>query len=211
MTGGTRLLLIGPPGAGKGTQAARLSEALGVPAISTGDIFRHNVKTETELGLKAKAFMDAGDNVPDSLTNDLITDRLENEDCSGGFLLDGYPRTTDQVRHLDEFLADHGTSLDVVVQLIADADVVVERLRKRAIEQGRSDDDESVVRHRLEVYGQQTAPLIDLYEGRGLVVAIDGLGEISEVTNRIIGKLQERGISVSYPRNKGLVPAHKRV
>ena len=197
MTGGTRLLLIGPPGAGKGTQAARLSEALGVPAISTGDIFRHNVKTETELGLKAKAFMDAGDNVPDSLTNDLITDRLENEDCSGGFLLDGYPRTTDQVRHLDEFLADHGTSLDVVVQLIADADVVVERLRKRAIEQGRSDDDESVVRHRLEVYGQQTAPLIDLYEGRGLVVAIDGLGEISEVANRIMERLQERGISVS--------------
>ena len=197
MTGGTRLLLIGPPGAGKGTQAARLSEALGVPAISTGDIFRHNVKTETELGLKAKAFMDAGDNVPDSLTNDLITDRLENEDCSGGFLLDGYPRTTDQVRHLDEFLADHGTWLDVVVQLIADADVVVERLRKRAIEQGRSDDDESVVRHRLEVYGQQTAPLIDLYEGRGLVVAIDGLGEISEVTNRIMERLQERGISVS--------------
>ena len=197
MTGGTRLLLIGPPGAGKGTQAARLSEALGVPAISTGDIFRHNVKTETELGLKAKAFMDAGDNVPDSLTNDLITDRLENEDCSGGFRLDGYPRTTDQVRHLDEFLADHGTSLDVVVQLIADADVVVERLRKRAIEQGRSDDDESVVRHRLEVYGQQTAPLIDLYEGRGLVVAIDGLGEISEVANRIMERLQERGISVS--------------
>lgn len=197
MTGGTRLLLIGPPGAGKGTQAARLSEALGVPAISTGDIFRHNVKNETELGLKAKAFMDAGDNVPDSLTNDLITDRLENEDCRGGFLLDGYPRTTDQVRHLDGFLADHGTSLDVVVQLIADADVVVERLRKRAIEQGRSDDDESVVRHRLEVYGQQTAPLIDLYEGRGLVVAIDGLGEISEVTNRIMDKLQERGISVS--------------
>ena len=197
MTGGTRLLLIGPPGAGKGTQAAQLSEALGVPAISTGDIFRHNVKTETELGLKAKAFMDAGDNVPDSLTNDLITDRLENEDCRGGFLLDGYPRTTDQVRHLDEFLADHGTSLDVVVQLIADADVVVERLRKRAVEQGRSDDDESVVRHRLEVYGQQTAPLIDLYEGRGLVVAIDGLGEISDVTNRIMDKLRERGISVS--------------
>jgi adenylate kinase len=197
VTGGTRLLLIGPPGAGKGTQAARLSEALGVPAISTGDIFRHNVKNETELGLKAKAFMDAGDNVPDSLTNDLITDRLEDEDCRGGFLLDGYPRTTDQVRHLDEFLADHGTSLDVVVQLIADADVVVERLRKRAVEQGRSDDDESVVRHRLEVYSQQTAPLIDLYEGRGLVVAIDGLGEISEVTNRIMEKLQERGISVS--------------
>ena len=197
MTGGTRLLLIGPPGAGKGTQAARLSDALDVPAISTGDIFRHNVKNETPLGLQAKAFMDAGDNVPDSLTNDLITDRLEQSDCQDGFLLDGYPRTTDQVRHLDGFLADHGTSLDVVVQLIADADVVVERLRKRAVEQGRSDDDEAVVRHRLGVYEQQTAPLIDLYSERGLVAAIDGLGEISEVTGRIMAELQERGISAS--------------
>ena len=195
MTSGTRLLLIGPPGAGKGTQAAKLSEALDIPAISTGDIFRHNVKNETPLGLKAKAYMDAGDNVPDSLTNDLITDRLEQDDCSGGFLLDGYPRTTDQVRHLDGFLAEHGTALNVVVQLIADADVVVERLRKRALDQGRSDDDESVVRHRLEVYGEQTAPLIDVYGSRGLVVAIDGLGEISEVTGRIMEKLAERGIS----------------
>ena len=197
MTSGTRLLLIGPPGAGKGTQAAQLSEALGVPAISTGDIFRYNVKNETPLGLKAKAFMDAGDNVPDSLTNDLINDRLEHDDCAGGFLLDGYPRTTDQVRHLDGFLADHGTSLDVVVQLVADADVVVERLRKRALDQGRSDDDESVVRHRLEVYEEQTAPLIDVYGNRGLVVAIDGIGEISEVTGRIMNKLAERGISGS--------------
>ena len=197
MTSGTRLLLIGPPGAGKGTQAARLSEALGVPAISTGDIFRHNVKNETPLGLKAKAFMDAGDNVPDSLTNDLITDRLEQPDCSGGFLLDGYPRTTDQVRHLDGFLAQHGTSLDAVVQLIADVDVVVERLRKRAVEQGRSDDDESVVRHRLEVFGEQTAPLIDVYGSRGLVLAIDGLGEISEVTGRIMDELDTRGVSAS--------------
>ena len=197
MTSGTRLLLIGPPGAGKGTQAAKLSEALDIPAISTGDIFRHNVKNETPLGLKAKAYMDAGDNVPDSLTNDLITDRLEQDDCSGGFLLDGYPRTTDQVRHLDGFLAEHGSALDVVVQLIADADVVVERLRKRAMDQGRSDDDELVVRHRLEVYGEQTAPLIDVYGSRGLVVAIDGLGEISEVTGRIMDKLSERGISGS--------------
>ena len=197
MTSGTRLLLIGPPGAGKGTQAEQLSEPLGVPAISTGDIFRHNVKNETPLGLKAKAFMDAGDNVPDSLTNDLINDRLEHADCADGFLLDGYPRTTDQVRHLDGFLADHGTSLDVVVQLVADADVVVERLRKRALDQGRSDDDESVVRHRLEVYEEQTAPLIDVYGSRGLVVAIDGIGEISEVTGRIMDKLAERGISGS--------------
>jgi adenylate kinase len=194
VTRGTRLLLIGPPGAGKGTQAAQLSQAFAIPAISTGDIFRHNVKNETPLGLKAKAFMDAGDNVPDSLTNDLITDRLEQEDCSGGFLLDGYPRTTDQVRHLDGFLAEHGTSLDAVVQLIADADVVVERLRKRALEQGRSDDDESVVRHRLQVYEEQTAPLIDVYGSRGVVVAIDGLGEISEVTGRIMEKLAEQGV-----------------
>ena len=195
MSSSPRLLLIGPPGAGKGTQAAKLSEALGVPAISTGDIFRHNVKNETPLGLKAKAFMDAGDNVPDSLTNDLITDRLEQPDCAGGFLLDGYPRTVDQVRHLDDFLAEHHASLDVVVQLLADADVVVERLRKRALEQGRSDDDESVVRHRLDVYAQQTAPLIDIYVARGLVVAIDGLGEISDVTSRIMQGLSERGIS----------------
>ncbi len=117
MISGTRLLLIGPPGAGKGTQALELSRAFGIPAISTGDIFRHNVKNETPLGLQAKAFMDAGDNVPDSLTNDLITDRLADPDCGGGFLLDSYPRTPDQVRHLDDFLATHDTALDVLVPL----------------------------------------------------------------------------------------------
>ena len=195
MSSGTRLLLIGPPGAGKGTQAVELSSAFGIPAISTGDIFRHNVKNETELGLKAKAFMDAGDNVPDSLTNDLITDRLEDPDCAEGFLLDGYPRTPDQVRHLDDFLANHNAALDVVVQLVADPDVVVERLRLRAIDQGRSDDDESVVRHRLDVYQEQTAPLIDIFTARGAVVVIDGIGEISEVTGRIMSALAERGIT----------------
>lgn len=192
---GTRLLLIGPPGAGKGTQAVALSEAFGIPAISTGDIFRHNVKNETPLGVQAKAFMDAGNNVPDSLTNDLMTDRLAQEDCAPGFLLDGYPRTTDQVRHLDSFLAAHSVSLDAVVQLVAEPDVVVERLRKRAIEQGRSDDDESVVRHRLAVYQEQTAPLIDLFNERGQVVAIDGIGEISEVTDRIRSALLEYGVT----------------
>jgi adenylate kinase len=192
---GTRLLLIGPPGAGKGTQAVALSGAFGIPAISTGDIFRTNVKNETPLGMQAKAFMDAGNNVPDSLTNDLITDRLAQEDCAAGFLLDGYPRTTDQVRHLDSFLANHSVSLDAVVQLVAEPDVVVERLRKRAVEQGRSDDDESVVRHRLEVYQEQTAPLIDLFTDRGQVVAIDGIGEISEVTDRIMAALGDYGIT----------------
>ncbi|MDA7715755.1 adenylate kinase [Pontimonas sp.] len=197
MTSGTRLLLIGPPGAGKGTQALELSKAFGVPAISTGDIFRHNVKNETPLGLQAKAFMDAGDNVPDSLTNDLITDRLADPDCGGGFLLDGYPRTPDQVRHLDDFLATHDTALDVVVQLVADPDVVVERLRLRAIDQGRSDDDESVVRHRLQVYQEQTAPLIDIFTSRGLVAPIDGIGDITEVTHRIMAALTARRITPS--------------
>jgi adenylate kinase len=195
MAEGTRILLIGPPGAGKGTQAIELSSAFSIPAISTGDIFRENVRNETPLGLQAKSFMDAGNNVPDSLTNDLITDRLASPDCAGGFLLDGYPRTTDQVRHLDNFLADHHTKLDVVVQLVAEADIVVERLRKRALEQGRTDDDVAVVRHRLDVYAEQTAPLIDVYSARGLVAAIDGIGEIAEVTSRITDALQGRGIT----------------
>ena len=195
MAEGTRILLIGPPGAGKGTQAIELSSAFSIPAISTGDIFRENVRNETPLGLQAKSFMDAGNNVPDSLTNDLITDRLASPDCAGGFLLDGYPRTTDQVRHLDNFLADHHTKLDVVVQLVAEPDIVVERLRKRALEQGRTDDDEVVVRHRLDVYAEQTAPLIDVYSARGLVAAIDGIGEIAEVTSRITDALQGRGIT----------------
>lgn len=195
MAEGTRILLIGPPGAGKGTQALELSSAFSIPAISTGDIFRENVRNATPLGLQAKSFMDAGNNVPDSLTNDLITDRLASPDCVGGFLLDGYPRTTDQVRHLDDFLADHHTKLDVVVQLVAEPDIVVERLRKRAVEQGRTDDDEAVVRHRLDVYAEQTAPLIDVYSARGLVAAIDGIGDISEVTQRITDALHARGIA----------------
>jgi adenylate kinase len=191
-----RLLLIGPPGAGKGTQAVRLAETYGVPAISTGDIFRSNVKNETELGKKAKAFMDAGDNVPDSLTNALIRDRLAEADAEHGFLLDGYPRTTDQVRELDEYLSSHGQALDVVVELVADPDVVVERLRKRAVEQGRSDDDESVVRHRLEVYAEQTAPLIDVYDARGVLAKVDAIGAIDDVTARITAALTERGIAL---------------
>lgn len=190
----TRLLLIGPPGAGKGTQAMRLAEIYGIPAISTGDIFRSNVKNGTELGTKAKAFMDAGDNVPDSLTNELIRDRLEDADARDGFLLDGYPRTTDQVRELDAFLASHGAALDAVVELEADPEVVVGRLRKRALEQGRSDDTEAVVRHRLEVYSEQTAPLVSVYATRDLLVTIDALGEIDAVTERISEALVERGI-----------------
>ncbi len=192
---GVRLLLIGPPGAGKGTQAAILAQTFGIPAISTGDIFRENVRNETELGKRAKEFMDRGDNVPDSLTNELVEDRLGQADCVAGFLLDGFPRTAAQVDALNGMLAAQGTSLDAVVELVADVEVVVERLKKRAVEQGRTDDDESVVRHRLEVYREQTAPLIDLYGQSGLLVSVDGIGAIDEVTGRIMEKLSGRGIS----------------
>ena len=195
MSGGVRLLLIGPPGAGKGTQAAILAQTFNIPAISTGDIFRENVRNETELGKRAKEFMDRGDNVPDSLTNELVADRIGQADCAAGFLLDGFPRTTAQVDALNGMLAEQGTALDAVVELVADVEIVVERIKKRAIEQGRTDDDESVVRHRLEVYREQTAPLIDLYGQTGLLVSVDGIGAIDEVTVRIMDKLANRGIS----------------
>ena len=177
----TRLLLIGPPGAGKGTQAARLAEAFGIPAISTGDIFRENVKNETELGRQAKAFMDRGEYVPDSLTNALVRDRLSHEDAKNGFLLDGYPRTADQVVELDGILADQGNALDAVVLITADTDEVVRRLLNRALEQGRADDTEEVIRRRMEVYAEQTAPLIEVYSSRNLVREVDGLGAVAEI------------------------------
>lgn len=187
-----RLLLIGPPGAGKGTQAARLTTELGVPAISTGDIFRANVKNETELGLQAKRYMDAGEYVPDSLTNDLVRSRLSEADAAEGFLLDGYPRTEDQVNELDDILTAQGASLDAVVLIEADQEELVQRLHKRALEQGRSDDTEEVIRHRLEVYTEQTQPLIDIYRERGLLVTVDGLGAVDEVTRRILDGLAAR-------------------
>lgn len=190
----TRLLIIGPPGAGKGTQSAKLAEAFKIPAISTGDIFRENVKNETELGKQAKAFMDRGEYVPDSLTNDLVRDRLAWADAEAGFLLDGYPRTGDQVQELDRILADQGETLDAVVLLIADTDEVVRRLLNRAIEQGRTDDTEEVIRHRLDVYADQTAPLIEVFSNRQLVVEVDGLGAVEVVTARILEALASRGI-----------------
>jgi adenylate kinase len=190
-----RLLLIGPPGAGKGTQAAQLAQHFEIPAISTGDIFRENVRNETPLGLEAKAFMDRGEYVPDTLTNALVRDRLNQQDAIAGFLLDGFPRTIDQVTELDQILDEIGKKLDVVVQLTADGDELLRRLSGRAIEQGRSDDTPEVIRRRLNVYDEQTAPLIDVYASRGLVAKIDGLGEISDVTSRIIEALDARGFS----------------
>jgi adenylate kinase len=191
----TRLLLIGAPGAGKGTQAVKLAETFAIPAISTGDIFRYNVKNETELGKLAKSFMDKGEYVPDSVTNDLVRDRLSQTDAAAGFLLDGYPRTSEQVVELDSMLSSHGTGLDAVVLLTADTDEVVRRLLNRAIEQGRADDTEEVIRRRLEIYEEQTAPLIDVYAARNLVVTVDGLGAVDEVTARILEALAARGIA----------------
>lgn len=186
----TRLLIIGPPGSGKGTQAARISARLGVVAISTGDIFRANVKEQTPLGVEAKKYIEAGDYVPDSVTNRMVRDRLNQEDVRGGFLLDGYPRTSAQVDELDDILAESGASLDVVLQLTADSDELVDRLLKRAAVEGRVDDTEAVIRHRLDVYDQQTQVVVDRYLERGIVRHVDGLGEIDEVTERVLGALQ---------------------
>ena len=188
-----RLLIVGPPGAGKGTQAARISTSFSIPAISTGDIFRANIAQGTPLGVKVKAIVDAGDYVPDSLTNDLVTDRLAQPDAARGFLLDGYPRTTEQVRFLDEHLAKTGDAVDAVIRLVADEDEVVRRLRQRAIELGRSDDTEEAIRHRQDVYARETSPLLALYAQRGLLVEVDGLGGMDEVTERVLEGLAERG------------------
>ena len=192
-----RMVLLGPPGAGKGTQAARIAERLGIPAISTGDIFRANVAGATELGTQAKAYMDKGEYVPDSITNAMVADRIAQADCEGGFLLDGYPRTTAQVGELDSMLKNSGLALDVVVEITADAEAVVARLLKRAGEQGRADDTEPVIRRRLEVYAESTAPLADLYAERDLLVQVDGMGEIDVVTGRIMEALASRGITGS--------------
>lgn len=187
-----RMVLLGPPGAGKGTQAARIGERLGIPAISTGDIFRAHVAGSTELGRRARAYMDKGEYVPDSVTNAMVADRLTEDDAASGFLLDGYPRTAAQVDALDDMLSERGEALDVVVEITADADVVVERLLGRAAEQGRADDTEPVIRRRLEVYAEATAPLAAIYEGRGLLLRVDGMGGIDEVTDRIMAALAAR-------------------
>ena len=193
----TRLLIVGPPGAGKGTQAARISERFGIPTISTGDIFRKNIAEQTELGVQVKAIVDAGDYVPDSLTNALVTDRLSEADADGGFLLDGYPRTPAQVEYLNDLLASHGHSLDAVIRLVADQEEIVRRLRLRSTEQGRADDSEDAIRHRQEVYQRETAPLIEMFGRQGLLVEVDGLGAVDDVTDRIFSALAERGLGVS--------------
>ena len=185
-----RLLILGPPGAGKGTQAKRIAEHFGIPAISTGDIFRRNIADGTPLGKQVDEIVTSGKYVPDSLTNDLVRDRLGWPDCTPGFLLDGYPRTDAQVEELDQMLAGLGAGLDVVLELEVDTEAVVGRLLKRAEIEGRPDDTEEVIRHRLEVYADQTAPLVKVYSERGLLVPVDGMGEIDDVTARVISVLE---------------------
>ena len=185
----TRLVLLGPPGAGKGTQAARLAERFGVPAISTGDLFRANIKGGTPLGRTVQEYTSRGALVPDSVTNDMVRDRLAQPDAAEGFLLDGYPRNVAQVSELDAILADAGVKLDLAVELTADPEVVVPRLLKRAEIEGREDDTEDVIRHRLDVYAQETAPIASVYADRGLLAQVDAIGEIDDVTSRLLSTI----------------------
>jgi adenylate kinase len=191
---GARLLIVGPPGAGKGTQARFIAERFGIPDISTGDIFRYHIKNLTPLGLKVKAIVDAGDYVPDSLTNSLVTERLKEEDAQNGFLLDGYPRTLEQVHYLNGLLDHSGKPLEAVIRLVADQDEIVDRLTRRAQEQGRVDDSEEAIRHRQEVYLRETEPLVDVYRDQGLLIEVDGLGTVDEVATRVRDALAAHGI-----------------
>ena len=184
-----RLIILGPPGAGKGTQASRIAEHLGIIAISTGDIFRSNIKNETPLGLQVKEILASGGYVSDDVTNAIVEDRLAQDDCARGFLLDGYPRTPAQVEALDGMLAANGASLDHVLELTVDDDAVVARLLKRAESEGRADDTEDVIRERMAIYHRETKPLSDTYRERGLLVEVDGLGAVDQVTERILGAL----------------------
>jgi len=184
-----RLLIMGPPGAGKGTQAKFIADHFGIPAISTGDIFRANVSQGTPLGVEAKRYMDAGEYVPDEVTNKMVRNRIDEPDAAQGFLLDGYPRTLAQVEELDGMIKFTGHQLDAVVVLTVDSEEIIQRLLQRAQTEGRADDTEDVIRRRQEVYVEQTQPLIEVYKSRGLVHEIDGLGEVEDVTKRIFAAL----------------------
>ncbi|HET8605382.1 MAG TPA: adenylate kinase [Marmoricola sp.] len=184
-----RLILMGPPGAGKGTQAKYVAARFAIPAISTGDIFRANVSQGTPLGIEAKKYMDAGEYVPDEVTNRMVRNRIDEADAKPGFLLDGYPRTLAQVEELDGMIKHTGHQLDAVVVLTVDEEELVQRLLQRAEIEGRADDTEEVVRRRQEVYAEQTEPLIGVYRQRGILHEVDGMGEVDEVTERIFAEI----------------------
>jgi adenylate kinase len=188
-----RLLIMGPPGAGKGTQAKLIAEHYEIPAISTGDIFRAMKSADTPLARQVRAIMESGGYVSDEITNEIVNDRLAQPDCQKGFLLDGYPRTLQQVQTLEEYLAETERPLDAVISLLADTDEVVARLLKRAEIDRRSDDNEETIRVRLQVYAEQTEPLLEVYRSRGLLVEVDGLGEIEDVSERVFSALDAHG------------------
>jgi adenylate kinase len=180
-----RLILMGPPGAGKGTQASAVTDRYGIPAISTGDIFRANVSAGTALGATAESYLNAGEYVPDEVTNAMVRDRLAQPDCGRGFLLDGYPRTLEQVAELDSMLGTLGAGLDGVLVLTSDLDELVLRLLTRAKTEGRPDDTEPVIRRRLEIFSEQTAPVVSEYAARGMVATVNGTGRVDHVTDRV--------------------------
>lgn len=185
-----RLILLGPPGAGKGTQAKNLIEAYGIPQLSTGDILRSAIKAKTPMGLAAKEVMDRGDLVSDQIVNGIVSERLDSEDAKKGFVLDGFPRTIAQAEALDQMLNDKGMKLDAVVEITADAETLTQRIINRARESAattgaRADDNAEVVRNRLTVYREQTAPLVAYYRGRGLLKSVDGMAPVEDVTATI--------------------------
>lgn len=185
-----RIVLLGAPGSGKGTQAALMVKELELPHISTGDLLRAAVAAGSELGLKAKAVMDRGELVSDDIMLGLIEERLGRDDVSGGFILDGYPRNIAQARALDELLERIGQPVDEALQIDVDPEMVVARIAKRAAEEGRSDDTEEVVRNRLKIYADQTAPVVDYYAGQGILSRVLGEGSIEQVFQRVRGVLQ---------------------
>lgn len=187
-----RVVLLGPPGAGKGTQAARIAAEYGTPHIATGDIFRQHVREETELGVQARQYIDAGELVPDEIVNNMVAERLERRDCEGGFVLDGYPRTVAQAEELERHLERRGCPLQAVLSFEISEEELVARLRHRAAVEGRTDDSAAVVAHRLAVYRRRTAPLVDFYATRGLLTSVDAVGEVEEVTQRAMKAIASR-------------------
>jgi adenylate kinase len=184
-----RILIMGPPGAGKGTQAIGIAEHHDIPAISTGDIFRTNINAGTPLGQTTRSYIEAGEYVPDSVTSAMVRERLTEVDCADGFVLDGYPRTLAQVTDLDKILADSGRALRAVVALEVDRDELIARLVRRAGTQGRTDDSEEVIRRRQELYSAETSPLLKEYDQRNLLVRVDGSGTVAEVQARVFAAL----------------------
>jgi adenylate kinase len=189
-----RLLIVGPQGSGKGTQGVRIAEAFGIPAISTGDVFRGAVAAGSELGRRVKAIIEAGDLVSDELTSAVVRDRLAQSDAAEGFLLDGFPRNLAQVRDLDDFLAARHDELDAVIELVVPREESIARLSLRAKEQGRTDDTEDVISNRLAIYERETAPILSVFHDRGIVDEIDGVGSLDEITGRVLAALEARGL-----------------